>query len=391
MKPEKKLKILLLSSHFYPKVDGTTRSIDKIIKSLSKRGHRILFVTRMFPGTQKFEKYEKAEVYRTGPSGFSVFSRFVFSLNQVRITISILRRKKEDVDIFEAHGFASMIACFLLKIIFRKPVVLFFHGLPRMWIGRFRWRKSYEQLMSFPFEKFLIRQADRIIVRSGLFAKILINIYGKGFEDRLRVLPHPVDTELFSFQMPLSATPTILFVGSLSKVYGADLLLKSVPYILEKIPEVRIVIVGHGPLRQKLQDLARELGVEKAVEFVGHVSDPHILVNYYHLSTLIVIPLYYEGYILSLVAVEGLSCGRPVVTTMRLEQGMEKIGVFTVKTHDPKDLAQTILHVINRVDLKSIALAARKYIERHHSEKEYGYKLESIYYELIDHASNVSH
>ncbi len=390
LKPEKKLGILLISSHFYPKVDGTTRSIDKIIRSLSRRGHRILFATRMLPNTQSFEIYEKAEIYRSGPSGFSAFSRFIFGLNQVRLIIRILRRKKEDVDIFEAHGFASMIACFLLKIIFRKPVVLFFHGLPRIWIGRFKWRKSYEQLLSFPFEKFLIRQADRIIVRSRLFAKILVNIYGGGFEDKVRVLPHPVDTEVFDFHMPSSTSSTILFVGSLSRVYGVDLLLKATPQILEKINNARIVIVGHGPLKRELQDLARELGIEKAVQFVGYIGDPHILANYYRLSTLVVIPLYYEGYILSLVAVEALSCGRPVVTTMRLEPRMEKIGVFTVKTYDPKDLARTILHVINDVDLKTIGLAAREYVKKNHSEKIYGLRLERIYYELIAHYKNTS-
>ena len=384
MKTERKLRILILSSHFYPKIDGTTRSIDKIIRSLSGRGHRILFVTRKLRNTPSFELYEKAEVYRIGPPGFSAFSRLVFSLNQAKLAMRILEKEGELVDIFEAHGFAPMVACFLLKAIFRKPIVLFFHGLPRMWIGRFKWRKSYEQLLSYPFEKFLIRQADRIIVRSSLFGKILGNVYGGGFENKIRVLPHPVDTEIFSFCMPLSTSPIILFVGSLSRVYGVDLLLKSTPYILEKLPDARIVIVGHGPLNQELRYLARELGIEKAVQFTGYIGDPHILAKYYHLSTLVAIPLYYEGYILSLVAVEALSCGRPVVTTMRLEPGLEKVGVITVKTHDPKDLAQTILHVVKDVDLNSIALAARKYVERHHSEKTYGCKLENIYHELIN-------
>jgi 1,4-alpha-glucan branching enzyme len=382
LEERKRLCILILSSHFYPKVDGTTRSIDKIIRSLSERGHRILFVTRKLLNTPSFELYERAEVYRTGPSGFSTFSRLIFSLNQAKLAMRILN--KERIDIFEAHGFASMVACFLLRVTFRKPVVLFFHGLPRMWIGRFKWRKSYEQLLSFPFEKFLIRQADRIIVRSSLFAKILVNVYGRGFENKIRVLPHPVDTEIFSFRTPSSTSLTILFVGSLSRVYGVDLLLKSIPYILEKFPDAKIVIVGHGPLNQELRNLVRELGVEKAVQFTGYIGDPHILANYYHLSTLVAIPLYYEGYILSLVAVEALSCGRPVVTTMRLEPGLEKVGVFTVKTYDPKDLAQKILRVVKDVDLNSIALAAREYVERYHSEKTYGYKLENIYHELIN-------
>lgn len=219
---------------------------------------------------------------------------------------------------------------------------------------------------------------------------MLVNIYGRGFEDKIRVLPHPVDTEVFSFHVLSSTSPTILFVGSLSRVYGIDLLLKATPHILERINNTRIVIVGRGPQRRELQDLAHKLGIEKAVQFAGYIGDPLILANYYHLSTLVVIPLYYEGYILSLVAVEALSCGRPVVTTMRLEPGMEKIGVFTVKTYDPRDLAKTILHVINDVDLKTIGLAAREYVEKNHSERTYGLRLERIYYGLIAHYKNTN-
>lgn len=381
MKNKKSLRILVLSSHFYPRVDGTTRSIDKIIKNLVQRGNHVSFITRRLSGTPSFEMYEEAKVYRIGPSGFSALARLFFGINQARLAIRVIRSSK--IDIIQAHGFASMIAGFILKTVFNKPVVLFFHGLPRMWIGKFRWREQYEQLLSFPFEKFLIRQADRMIVRSNLFAKILIEVYGRGYEDRLRVLPHPVNTKTFNFHPSSFYEPTILFVGSLAKVYGVDLLLRAATIILEEIPESRFIIVGDGPLMPSLKNLARELGIEKSVRFTGRIDDPQVLADYYRSSTLVAIPLYYEGYILSLVAVEALSCGRPVVTTMKLEPDLEKIGVFTVKTHDPKDLAQMILHVLKDVDLKAIAVVAREYVERYHSEETYGSKLESIYLELI--------
>ncbi len=379
---KKDLRILILSSHFYPRVDGTTRSIDKIIKNLTRRGHHVLFVTRRFPKTSSFEVYEQAEIYHTGPSGFSVFARLLLGINQARLAVKIMRNNK--IDILQAHGFAPMFACFILKAMFKKPIVLIFHGLPRMWVGEFKWRKPYEQLLSFPFERFLIRQADRIVVRSNLFAKILVATYGKGFEDRIRVLPHPVNTEVFRFYNPPPTEPIILFVGSLAKVYGVDLLLKAAPLVMRKIPESKFVIVGDGPLRSHLENLANELGIEKSVRFVGRIDDPATLAEYYQKSTLVAIPLYYKGYILSLVAVEALACGRPVVTTMTLEPGLEEVGVFTVKTYDPKDLAQRILRVINEIDLKALALSARGYVEKYHSEKDYSSRLEGIYLELIE-------
>lgn len=359
LKSKAGLRILILSSHFYPKVDGTTRSIDKIIKILISRGHRIWFVTRRFPGTPSFEIYDRAEMYRMGPLGFSAFSRFLFGINQARLAIRISKSNK--IDIFQAHGFASMIACFILKKMFNRPTVLFFHGLPRIWIGRFKWRKAYEQLLSLPFERFLIRQANSIVVRSNLFAKVLVDVYGRGFEKRITVLPHPVNTGIFKFNPPASVDPTILFVGSLAKVYGVDLLLRAAVLVLENAPKSKFVIVGDGPLRSHLENLAHELGIQGSVQFVGRIDDPLSLAEYYHLSTVVVIPLYYKGYILSLVAVEALACGRPVVTTMTLEPGLQKVGVFVVPTYEPSDLARSILHVIRDVNLDTLAASAAEY------------------------------
>lgn len=381
LKKRATLRILILSSHFYPKVDGTTRSIDKIIKSLISRGHIVRLLTRRFPSTPSFEIYNGAETYRTGPLGFSAFTRFLFGINQARLAIKVLKSTK--VDIFEAHGFSSMIACFLLKRMFNKPIVLFFHGLPRIWIGKFKWRKGYEQLLSFPFERFLIRQADSIVVRSNLFAKILIDIYGRGFERRIMVLPHPVNTRVFKFHPPISADPNILFVGSLAKVYGVDLLLRAAVLVLNSAPKSRFVIVGDGPLRKHLEKMAYELGIQRSVQFVGRIDDIVTLAGYYHMSTVTVIPLYYKGYILSLVAVEALACGRPVVTTMTLEPGLEKVGVFTVRTYEPSDLSRSILHVISDVDLNALATSAAKYVRKYHSEQSYGLKLERAYRQLI--------
>ncbi len=371
----------MLSSHFYPKIDGTVRAIDLIIRTLVKRGHHITLITRKLPGTSEFEIYERAEIYRLGPSGRSMFARMLFGINQARLAIWLLRNRR--VDILQAHGFSSMIACFILEMVFGIPIVLFFHGFPRIWSVQFRWRKRYEQFLSFPIERYLVRRASRIVVRSDLFGRILIGTYGRGFEDRIKTLPHCVDTEIFCFHKIGLGGPAILFVGSLARVYGVDLLLRAAPSVIDNIPEAEFIIVGDGPLELQLKRMACELGIEESVRFVGRIDDPIALAQYYHLSSVVVIPLYYQGYILSLVAVEALACGRPVITTMLLEPGLENIGVFSVKTHDPEDLAKSILHVLRDIDLGSTVLAARKYVEENHSQNMYGPKLENIYFELV--------
>jgi glycosyltransferase involved in cell wall biosynthesis len=74
--------------------------------------------------------------------------------------------------------------------------------------------------------------------------------------------------------------------------------------------EVDLVILGEGPLRRRLEEQARGLGVSERVHLPGFVSDPiHVLKH----SSLFVLPSRWEGF--GNVVVEALAAGTPVVST----------------------------------------------------------------------------
>jgi glycosyltransferase involved in cell wall biosynthesis len=122
------------------------------------------------------------------------------------------------------------------------------------------------------------------------------------------VAPMPVATELFTPEGGAQRKDnTLLFVGRITKQKGLDLLLQALPSLP---PGVTLDVVGDGPERESLENLARELGVAPRVRWHG-TQTQHALVGFYRSATMLVVPSADEG--LGLVAVEAMLCETPVV------------------------------------------------------------------------------
>jgi glycosyltransferase involved in cell wall biosynthesis len=81
---------------------------------------------------------------------------------------------------------------------------------------------------------------------------------------------------------------------------------------LVEAPETNCVFAGDGPMRNRLEQLSAELGLEERVRFLGAVS-PARLAALYTGADLLVLPTFSET--TSLVAFEAMACGTPVLST----------------------------------------------------------------------------
>lgn len=70
----------------------------------------------------------------------------------------------------------------------------------------------------------------------------------------------------------LGSEPRLGYAGRLSAEKGVDTLLRAFERVLERIPRARLRIVGDGPSRASLQELARQLGIGAEVEFTGALT-----------------------------------------------------------------------------------------------------------------------
>lgn len=111
--------------------------------------------------------------------------------------------------------------------------------------------------------------------------------------------------------------PLIVCISRLVRRKGQDMLIRSMPKVLEQHPGARLLIVGVGPLKRELEKLAAKLGVSEQVIFAGKVSYDD-LPAYYNAASVFAMPartrgrgLDVEG--LGIVYLEAQACGVPVI------------------------------------------------------------------------------
>lgn len=376
------LRVLMISTIFYPKVDGSVIAVSNMLRCLRECGHIVYLITRKLHKTMPKEKWQDISVVRVGPSGPSLVSRLILSLNQARVGFTIM--KNERIDIIHAHGIAPLLAGLMLSKLFHRPVAVSFHGFQRLWFKSVRWKRESTLALTYPFEKFLINMADAIVAQSGTLKRVISRMY-KIKRNKVRVIPNVVDEERFKFVSPRSSNePTVLFVGTLAKVQGIDLLIKAAPIVLKDVPQAKFMIVGKGPQKEYLQRLIKDLSLEKSVFLLGPIFDRNELARCYATASVVVVPLKYKGYILSLVAMEAMSTGRPVVTTMTLDPDLLRYGVYKADVN-PAKIAQAIIEILllDKEAYAALAISARGYIEEQCSREAVASRLEDLYSQLI--------
>ena len=130
--------------------------------------------------------------------------------------------------------------------------------------------------------RLLYRRADRVICQTQSMADDLARELGVP-ENRLAVLPNPVDVDEVRASIGLNPSPQtspgprLLAVGRLAAEKGFDLLLRAMVSVRKEFPKARLLIAGEGPEETALKDLSRVLGLDATVHFAGYIDRPWTL------------------------------------------------------------------------------------------------------------------
>ncbi len=198
--------------------------------------------------------------------------------------------------------------------------------------------------------------ADRIHAVSEGVAADLTNITGIARE-AIRVIYNPIVSEEIiegsqaTLEHPWFAhgqPPVILGAGRLTQEKDFPTLIRAFAIVREKRP-AKLIILGEGKDRPKLEALTKELGLEQEVDIHGFVDNPYAFMSRAHVF---VLSSKWEGF--GNVLVEAMACGTPVVSTdcphgprEILQDG--KYGSL-VPVGNAKMLAQAILECLDRSD-----------------------------------------
>ena len=180
--------------------------------------------------------------------------------------------------------------------------------------------------------------------------------------------------------------PTILCVGRLVKRKGQDKLIKALPKIKDEFPNVKLLLVGEGPLRKKLSKLVKKLQLEDNVIFTGRVSYEE-LPKYFRVGDIFAMPartrnfgLEVEG--LGIVYLEASATGLPVIVGSSggapdaLIQG--ETG-YVVDGRNSAEIARQISYLIRDPEsAKRLGAKGRDWIERNWSWQLWGEKFSEV-------------
>lgn len=176
---------------------------------------------------------------------------------------------------------------------------------------------------------------------------------------RITVVPNGLDVEAYAGVRRERPLRHLTMVANLRPGKGQDVLLTALPRVLASHPEVRVSIVGDGPMRAELEQQARAFGLTPAVTFHGHADNVAALLAE---TDVFALPSDSEAFPNALL--EAMAAGVPAVASSVggivevIEHGRTGL---CVPPRDPAALASALLQMLDAPDTaRAMGRAARE-------------------------------
>lgn len=316
-------------------------------------------------------------------------------LNQIKYVCSrspkkeVVSKFKDNIKLIHAHFAIDGVYAMKLVKELDVPLIVTLHGFDVT-------RSLKDMLLDFKpsfynyviNRKELFEKADKFICVSDFIRQKAIEA---GFPEN-KLITHyiGIDVEQFSFREKLPDDQIILHVARLVEKKGTTYLLKALAQVKENIPNVKLVIIGDGPLKAKLEDETKELGLQKNVDFLG--VQPNIVVQkWLEKASLMCVPSIVAGNGdaegLGIVNIEAAAKGVPVVAFSSggvVEAIVDNETGYLVEEKNYLELSQKLITLLMDRDLRiRFGENARKFVEINHNQSKQNKILESIYTELL--------
>jgi len=283
---------------------------------------------------------------------------------------------------FEFGGIRSLPLAEVLHV----PLVTTCHGMD-VTENHYQWQGR--PLLGNQYLKRRARFLQKAALCIGVSRFICDQMLQRGYSAK-KVRQHYIGVDVAKFQPDPSVVkePMILYVGRLVEKKGSPDLLRAMKRVNAKFPDVKLVLIGDGPLRESLTDFAR---AEKLnVQFLGP-QPADVVQKHLQAALMFCMPSVRaadgnsEG--LGIVNLEAQATGIPVIGTLHggipeaVEQGVTGL---LAPERDPAALADHILTLLGDTALReSMGRAGRERVTRLFDLNEQSLLLEQMYLELL--------
>lgn len=361
------LKIGIVTEYYYPLLGGISEHVHNTAMRLRQRGHSVRIITSHLNEGQNGTK-PAAEIIRIGRSAVILNNGSLARITLGRHLFDELRRvlDEEKFDLVHVHSpLVPTLPMFALRVA-KCPTVGTFHTYfdKRCFLGKIGYT-----LLNGPTQKLLIDKLTGQIAVS----QSCIDALTPFFKINARIIPNGVEISEFSPAVPKlpqfnDGKKNLLFLGRLDPRNGFSFMVQAFGIIKSRFPNVRLIIVGDGPLRRYYKHLVPE-DLIGDIHLVGPILEERN--RYYSTADVFCSPVEMASFGITLL--EAMASGTPIVATDNCgyRELLEEKEGFLVPPHDAATFAERVLTLLNNPALSDE-------MGRNGREKAVGYSWDKV-------------
>ena len=290
------MKVAILVNKFPPKwLAGTEIATYDLAGHLAKRGHQVHVITSLDEGLPTLSEENGFYIHRIEPPSVPLFGIIIFWMRMFNIVHKI------NPDVVHSQSLSFGVPSLAIKKIQEIPYIIWGRGsdvyLPdrviRLTIGSILRNADMSLALTYEMKSKMQKRCikDVEVISNGINLEMYENIWEKD-ENRVE--------------------NTIIFVGRLHPVKGVHYLIKAMDKVRGTIPNARLIIVGDGEERLRLENQVEELNLNGYVTFMGQLRRDMIPTTL-RMAQIFILPSLSEGF--PVVLLEAMASGLPIITT----------------------------------------------------------------------------
>jgi len=271
------MNILFLVFHFPPISGGGVIVAVDLVNTLAKLGHKITVIT---PNVEWIGPKYEPEIN----SNVKVIYVEVPSKTKIKVAARLCKKplqkkaeelgKKEKFDfvfsIFHPFHFAPRAAVACANKLNIPSIVKIDDALFEKASGI----KAIQRKIEKRINSKTLQNSSHLLVMNEETRKI-VNEYYNVENKKISIIPNGIDLAFFDIQ-ERGKEKIILFLGAMYHHRGIDFLLKTVKKVSKEIPDVKFVLIGEGPEKEKLEEIVRKEKISNYVIFKGWIDRKQI-------------------------------------------------------------------------------------------------------------------
>lgn len=333
----------------YPTFGGSGVVATELGKALAREGHQIHFITYRQPTRLDFFN-ENLFYHEVDIKSYPLFDHVPYELALASKMVNVVKYEKLDllhVHYAIPHASAAYMAKQILKTQnIRLPVVTTLHGTDITLVGK---DPSYEPVVTFS-----INESDGVTAVSEDLRKATYEHFD--IRTGIEVIPNFIDMERFKKQkkehFKLAICPQgeklLVHTSNFRKVKRVEDVIKVFNEVRKIIP-AKLLLVGDGPERDKMERLCRDLDIFEEVRFLGKLE---VVEEVLSVADLFLMPSEKESF--GLAALEAMACEVPLLSSDAggiPELNIDGVTGFVCHVGDIEGMTKRALEILDEKNL----------------------------------------